>query len=244
MGEFAMIARHASDISALELARAPVDAADRGLLEALVALSRERIGFFPATASRTVEYPWFAKRLARHAGATVIDVGAGVCVLPFWLAGQDCQVVTIDSHPTARDVRDRAGWNEWGFLDYGRLDARIVSHRIDAAAFEPAAPAAAVYSVSVLEHMPAAVRRAVVGRLPGWLVPGGRVYLSFDLVPGTEDLWPLSEGRVVESAGLHGTFADVQSELRAAGLAVVEVCVVRSIPGNRTDVAFFEGVVA
>jgi hypothetical protein len=235
-----MNAAHASDIPEHALARALADAQDRALLAELVALSREQIGFFPATASRTVEYPWFAERLARHAGRAVIDVGAGVCVLPFWLARQDCRVVTLDSHRLARDPRARADWNEWGFLDYGKLDPRIVSYRIDAAAFEPELPAAAVYSVSVLEHMPAAVRRALVARLAGWLAPGGRVYLSLDLVPGTDDLWPLSEGRIVDPGGEHGGFADVLAELRAAGLVIVETSLARGIPASRTDVAFLE----
>jgi hypothetical protein len=237
-----MNAAHVSDIAAPDLARALADAADRTMLAELVALSREQIGFFPATASRTIEYPWFASRLAGCAGRLVIDVGAGVCVLPLWLAGRGCRVVTLDSHPLARDTRDRAGWNEWGFLDYGRLDPHIVSHRIDAAAFEPEAPAAAVYSVSVLEHMPALVRRALIARLPGWLAPGGRLYLSFDLVPGTDDLWPLSEGRIVDPGGDHGVFADVLAELRAVGLRIVETSLVRGIPASRTDVAFLEAL--
>jgi len=237
-----MNAAHASDISAPDLARALGDAPDRAMLADLVAVSRERIGFFPATSSRTIEYPWFASRLAGNAGRVVIDVGAGVCVLPFWLADRGCRVVTLDSHPAARDPRDRAGWNEWGFLDYGRLDPRIVSHRIDAAAFEPEVRAAAVYSVSVLEHMKAVVRRAVIARLPGWLAPGGRLYLSFDLVPGTDELWPLSEGRIVDAGGDHGVFADVLAELRAVGLKIVDTSLVRSIPASRTDVAFLEAL--
>jgi hypothetical protein len=235
-----MSGHSSADISDSDPARAPADTADRALLDALTALSRDRIGFFPATASRVIEYPWFAKRLARHAGETVIDVGAGVCVLPFWLAAQGCRVVTVDNHPTVRDSDCRAGWNEWGFLDYGRLDRRIVSHRADAAAFAPQEQAAAVYSVSVLEHMPAEVRRATVARLPAWLAPGGRVYLSFDLVPGTEALWPLSEGRTVDAGADHGVFADILAELRAAGFTIVETSLVRSIPESRTDVAFLE----
>jgi len=235
-----MSAAHAADISVADLERALAGAGDRALLAGLVALSREQIGFFPATASRTIEYPWFAARLAPYAGQAVIDVGAGVCVLPFWLARRDCRVVTLDSHPLARDPSQRASWNEWGFLDYGRLDPRIVSYQTDAAAFEPPAPAAAVYSVSVLEHMPAVVRRALIARLPGWLAPGGRVYLSFDLVPGTDELWPLSEGRSVDPAGEHGVFADVLAEFRAVGLAIADTAIVRAIPGSRTDVAFLE----
>lgn len=213
---------------------------DWRLLLALLDESRARLGFFPRTIIRTIEYPWFAQRLARHRGGRVLDLGAGVCVLPLWLSGQGCRMVTIDSHPLVRDPAQRGGWNEWGFLDYGLLDAQITSFNEDAAEHAPDEPYEAVYSVSVLEHLPADLRRRIFSRLPGWLAPGGRLYLSFDLVPDTDRLWNRSEGRKVEAEAIHGTLPEVLRELEDAGLRLVEACVRRRIAGSRTDLALLE----
>ena len=88
------------------------------------------------------------------------------------------------------------------FWTNGLLDERIISHNLDAQVYEPEETFDIVYSVSVLEHMPASVRRAIIAKLPLWLAPGGRIYLSLDLIPGThKNLWPLSEGREVDEDG-------------------------------------------
>src|SRR4029077_16029877 len=87
------------------------------LLDELRRLSNERLGFFPATARRAIEYPWFADRLLDCAGKRILDVGAGVNVLPLWLADRGATVVTVDPHPQVRDPSDKSHWNEWGYLD-------------------------------------------------------------------------------------------------------------------------------
>jgi 2-polyprenyl-3-methyl-5-hydroxy-6-metoxy-1,4-benzoquinol methylase len=180
-----------ADASLVDVAYGCEEATDWRLLLELMRLSREKFGFFPKTISRTFEYPWFARRLGGDPMRRVLDIGAGVCVLPLWLAQRKIDVVTIDSSRLQRDPDDKGGWNEWGYLDYGRLDTRIVSHHLDAQLYEPEQPFDAIYSVSVIEHMPANVRRNVLSRLPSWLAPSGRVFLSLDLTPGTDNLWPL-----------------------------------------------------
>ena len=233
-----------ADASLVDLACGCEETADWRLLLELTRLSREKLGFFPKAAARTVEYPWFARQLRARPPARVLDIGAGVCVLPVWLAQKDNDVVTIDYSPLKRNSDDKAGWNEWGYLDYGRLDTKIVSHHLDARVYEPEQPFDTIYSVSVMEHMPANVRRNVLAKLPNWLAPGGRVLLSFDLTPGTDNLWPLSEGQVVDPQQPHGTLDDVTAEMKQAGLRIIEVAVRRGIARSRSDLAFIEAALA
>jgi hypothetical protein len=231
------------DISTAGIAYGCSEAPDWQLLNELIALSREKFGFFPGTIIRTIEYPWFARRLMRHVSGRILDIGAGVNILPLWLAKHGCCVVTIDNHPNVRDPRTRTDWNEWGFLDYGLLEPNLVSLHVNAADFAPDEPFEAIYSVSVLEHMPSEIRKRIISRLATWMAPSGRLYLSFDLVPGTIDLWPLSEGVTVDPEGQHGTLHDLLDELTAAGLRVLETTIRRHIRGSRTDLAFVEAVV-
>lgn len=237
----AAVARNRHDIPLAELACGLMQTPDWPLLNELVALSREQLGFFPRTIIRTVEYPWFARRLERHAGERVLDVGAGVCVLPLWLARRGCQVTTVDNHPRIRDPRRRDdNWNEWGFLDYRLLDERITSLRADAATCGVPEPFDAIYSISVLEHLPARSRRAIFANLRRQLSPDGRLYLSFDLVPGTDELWLLSEGQMVENPDVHGDVDAILDELRGLGFRIDEFTTIRHIPGSRTDIVMLE----
>ena len=77
------------------------------------------------------------------------------------------------THPLHRDPADRSRWTEWGFLDYGALDPRITSINAPVEALEGAAPFDAACSVSVVEHLPADVRRAALARIAALLRPGG-----------------------------------------------------------------------
>jgi len=230
--------RHHNDIDLPALAWGFSETPDSEILTDLVALSRDKLGFFPKTVIRALEYPWFAKRMADAAGKRILDVGAGVNVLPFWLAARGAEVVTVDNHPLRRDLADRSNWNEWGFLDYGAMDGRIASFNMDMAKFALGTSFDVIYSVSVIEHMPAATRRAVIGQMAALLAPGARLLLSLDLVPGSDALWPLSEGVRVDVEGAHGSIQDVLAELRGAGLAPLEWGVRREIPGSRTDLLF------
>jgi len=229
-----------ADAALAEIAYGCSETSEWRLLVELVELSRDQFGFFPSTVSRTIEYPWFARRLSSEPGRRILDIGAGVCALPLWLARQGNEVATIDNSPHFRDPADKSRWNEWGFLDYSHFDKRIESHRIDAQEYIPKNRFDAIYSVSVIEHMPAALRRNILNKLPDWLAPGGRVYLSVDLIPGTVDLWPLSEGKIVDADVPHGTLNDLLDEIADAGLRIAETGLRRDIRGSRTDIAFIE----
>ena len=227
--------RNPSDIGAAGLAWGMAHCPTPRLLAELVTLSRRQLGFFPQTIIRTLEYPWMATRMRGFAGRRVLDVGAGVSVMPLWLAEQGAQVVTCDPHDMIRDPAHRSGWNEWGFLDYAALDPRIASLNLPVEAVEDQEGFDAIYSVSVVEHIPAAARRAALARIARLLRPGGTLLLTVDVVPGSDDLWPLAEGRAVDPDAAHGTTADLRAEIEAQGLRLVEITERRAIPGSRTD---------
>ena len=74
-----------SDVGLQELAIGVRNSVDAECLKELVAFSRDRVGFFPRTVIRTHEYPWFVDQMRDCAGKDILDVGAGVCFLPFYL---------------------------------------------------------------------------------------------------------------------------------------------------------------
>jgi hypothetical protein len=208
-------------------------------LMALVDRAREAIGFFPAHNPRALEYPWVLAHVPGPLrGSRILDVGAGVNPLPFVLADRGAHVVTLDNHTLMRAGSNRSEWNEWGFLDYSALDPRISSvHR----AFEEAdfaEPFDCILCISVIEHLCASVRRAWMSRFARHLRPGGALLLTVDLVLGTNALWNLSEGNVVEAAGIHGEFGTLIAELEGAAFSIVSTGVEREIKDSRVDVAF------
>jgi 2-polyprenyl-3-methyl-5-hydroxy-6-metoxy-1,4-benzoquinol methylase len=215
------------------------------LLGKLAALSRDALGFFPRTTIRMIEYPWVAARLQAAVGLRILDVGAGISVVPLWLATIGARVVTVDGHPLIRDpLSNRSGWNEWGYLDYHALDPRIQSENCLVQALDTSDSFDVIYSVSVIEHMPAAARRNAVATCARLLVPGGRLLLTLDLVPGTEALWTLSEGVVVDPDTPHGTIGDFLQELADCGFHVAEQTLVRNIPDSRTDLLMLDARLA
>lgn len=202
------------------------------LLE-LVACGRERIGFFPSHNPRALEYPWvLANMPVQLAGLRILDVGAGVNPLPFALARRGANVVTIDNHPLQRTPGQREEWNEWGFLDYSQLEARIASLHV---AYEDSLSSMTfdcIYSVSVIEHLRRAVRQCRAGKFAAQLAVGGLLLLTVELIPDTNLLWNLSEGTVVEPTSAHGEVASLLDELRAAGFFVEQTNIQRKIPDS------------
>jgi len=209
------------------------------LLECISA-SRRELGFVPDHLPRCLEYPWILERVRRARGGRlrIADVGAGVSVLPLLLADDGHHVTTIDSHPIQREDAQRDTWQEWGFLDYSRLRALIRSVHTAYEAFDAPAPFDLIYSVSVVEHLPAGLRRSWIGRMSRQLRSGGSLLLTVDLRPLSRDLWRWSEGSEVEDAALHGTLDDVLDELAGAGFAVEETEVIDWLPASRVGIAF------
>ena len=234
---------HPRDISPLDLDVMFALTPHGDALRELVACGRERIGFFPAHNPRALEYPWVLASLpAQLAGLRILDVGAGVNPLPFALARRGARVVTMDNHPLQRNPAQREEWNEWGFLDYSQVDARIASLHV---AYEESPDSMGfdcIYSVSVIEHLPCAVRRTWMRKFAAQLPSDGMLLLTIDLIPGTNLLWNLSEGMVVEPTGVHGEISSLLEELEAAGFAAEPASIQRGIPDSRVDIGFIRAI--
>ncbi|HTD33020.1 MAG TPA: methyltransferase domain-containing protein [Candidatus Elarobacter sp.] len=212
-------------------------------LRDLVALSRAKLGFFPRHKARAIEYPWILHALpAALGGAVIVDVGAGLNPLPFALADRGASVVTVDNHRTSPSFAPGEERNEWGFLDYARLDPRIASVRCAYEAWDAPVLADAVYSVSVIEHVPSAVRARWLDRFGAQVRPGGTLLLTIDLFAGSDDLWNRCEGVVIEERGAHGTLESICREIAARGFAVEVAAVHREIPDSLVDAAFLHAV--
>ena len=228
--------RNPHDIPAAKLCGALAGSPHPGLLKSLVALGRAKLGFFPQTIIRCIEYPWIAARMPRRLdGLRVLDMGAGVSALPLWLARQGAQVTTVDGHDKLRVPPAQSDWNEWGYIDYGLLDRNIRSYNCLMQDLRGAGPFDLIYSVSVIEHIPAEARRAALAAIRDNLVPGGRLLLTLDLIPGTDRLWDLSEGQRIDEGGEHGSIADFLAELAGLGFSVAEKTEFRGIEGSRTE---------
>ena len=212
----------------------------RSLLVETILVSLQTFGFFTGTAPRYLEYPWVIENVLRTpAPGTVLDVGAGLSPVPLILASRGWAVTTIDYSRTKRDLAQAGTLNEWGFLDYREVDQRIRSFNQDFSRAEFAPDSFdVIYSVSVIEHMPAAIRRDVFGAAGRYLKSGGTFVLTLDLVPGNLRLWNRNLGKIVETPEAHGTLDDVLRELREAGLDTDHFEIHRNLPRSRTDIVF------
>jgi hypothetical protein len=221
--------RHGRDFSAATLAPLVDRHPDPLSLIALRLQARDTTGFYPDHAPRLWEYPVVATLIADHLapGSRVMDVGAGVTPLPPYLTSGGYVVDTVDPSSTVRDWSTQAEWNEWGFLDYGAagLAHRSWNSTLGHVPLDP--PFDGVYSVSVIEHMPADDRRALLADMAARTRPEGLVVLTIDLVRGEDDLWNRNLGVQVEDPTRHGTFQDVIDESAAVGLRLVRRDTVR-----------------
>jgi SAM-dependent methyltransferase len=158
--------------------------------------------------------------------------------LPVFFAEMGAIVDCVDPHPVVRTPPARADWNEWGFFEYGRVHRNLTAHHCAIADFAPSDSFDAIYSTGVIAHMRRTVREHALHRCSILLRPGGTLTLTADLVPSTDFLWNLSEGRVLEPPGQHGTVADALRELRCWGFQIREARVHRMVPRSRTDLLF------
>jgi len=227
----------ARDISDATLHEAvPLVAEPLRLLEALMR-SRVTLGFFPDHLPRCIEYPWIVEQLSGLESLRILDAGAGVSVLPLLLADRGHHVITVDPHPVVRTRTPADTWNEWGFLDYSQLDARIRSLHMPYEDTAEDLEVDALVSVSVVEHLEQSVRRAWLAKAHAQLAAGGYLLLTVDTVPFTRDLWNYSEGKQVEDPKVHGSIEDLAGEIRHAGFDVKVVEHSVWLPRSRVGMA-------
>lgn len=227
---------HPHDMSEVELDKALAASGCAELLLELVSTSRASFGFFTSHFPHTVNYPWIVQRLLPlAANSRVLDIGAGVSPVPLLLSKHGMSITCIDSHAVVRAFPVGTDWNEWGYLDYSVLDPTIAAIHGSVLEHEPADCYDAIYSISVLAHMPHDVREATLQQSSRWLRPGGLLLLAIDMIPASDFLWNRSGGKVVEPLMRHGTSQDVSAQLRSLGMDVVEQTILRCVRTSRTD---------
>lgn len=207
------------------------------LLAEAILRSRSTIGFFPNHLPRCIEYPWIVERLETTTPLRIFDAGAGVSVLPFMLADRGHAVTTLDPNDLVRNGTPKKTWNEWGYLDYSEFHPGIQSRQIPYEESGADKQVDAVVSVSVIEHLPAEIRRAWIALAGRQLVEGGKLLLTVDTVPFTDDLWCYSSGKLVEHEEIHGTVQDLLHEITNAGLQINEIERSSWLPCSRVGMA-------
>jgi 2-polyprenyl-3-methyl-5-hydroxy-6-metoxy-1,4-benzoquinol methylase len=230
---------HARDIRQQTLRRAiPLSHDPKTLLEC-VATSRRAFSFFPDHIPRCIEYPWVLGKLRglKQSGLLIADIGAGINVLPLLLSNDGHKLLTVDAHTQTRHLEQRATWNEWRFFDYSQLDRGIRSIQNPYESLSLNDKQDVIYSVSVIEHLQGVTRRAWIAKMAEQIKTGGRLLLTVDLVPMSRDLWPYSEGQLVEPIQIHGTLDDLLDEIRSNGFQIDDHEVFDWIPGSRVSIA-------
>lgn len=233
---------HNRDIGSEKLSEAFSMVSRPDLLRYLVDIARHYLGFYTSHFPRVFEYTWLLAQLENSKDKMVLDIGAGVCPLPLALQEKGLKVTTIDSHPLVRDKIAIEEWNEWGFLDYAMFNSEIRSVHMDFSEFKDSNQYDCLYSISVIEHMPAMVRRKVLKKAASLLKKEGELLLTIDLIPNTDNLWNMSEDREVETVKLHGTIRSFRRELSAIGFQIVEEIFQRNIHNSRTDLYFVKAI--
>jgi SAM-dependent methyltransferase len=198
-----------------------------GLL-ALRLVGQGTLGFFPDHAPRLWEYPVAAELILEHlpVGSRLVDVGAGVTPLAPFLAGRGYVIDTVDPSDIHRTWPPAEDWNEWGFVDYAEAGVGHRSWNCTLGELPESTVFDGALSISVIEHIPATERRALLNDIALRLRPGGLMVLTVDLARGGNDLWNRNRGQIVDDRR-HGTFRDVISECAAAGFELIRKDVVR-----------------
>jgi hypothetical protein len=230
--------RHDMPQGELDLALAEAERPD--LLRQLVQLSRSAFGFYTRHYPHTINYPWAASRLeALPAGSRLLEIGAGVNPLPLFLAERGNFVDCVDGSDVTRMLPAGDDWNEWGYFDYGSLHSNLASHNVSATVFAPLQLYDAIYCVSVIAFMPTPVREAMLRLSRTWLKPNAKLVLATDLIAGTDTLW--NRGGSEETPEQHGTWRDVETQLRNLGFDILESRIDRNIRHSPVDLHFLVG---
>ncbi len=230
---------HNSELHVTNLAATMVSRPD--LFRFIVDLSRDKLGFYTPHFTRHFEYTWFAERFEGDVlGQEIADIGAGLSPVPIFIAERGAIVHCIDHSRLIRTQENRADWNEWGFLDYSKLHPNMRAYNIDITKFQPESRFDAIYSISVIEHMPREIWEHTLRLTASWLKKGGQLLLTLDLLQGTDWLWNIAGGVEFAPRETHGGIKDVLNVLRACGFTIKEITIQRDIPYSVTDIVYLD----
>jgi 2-polyprenyl-3-methyl-5-hydroxy-6-metoxy-1,4-benzoquinol methylase len=195
-------------------------------------------GFFPDHVPRIWEYPVAAGLILEHlaAGSRVVDVGAGVTPLAPFLTEQGYVVDTVDPSDITRSWPPSQDWNEWGFLDYAAAGLGHRSWNCTVDELPKSTQFDGALSISVIEHISATGRRALLEAMAHRLRPGGLMVLTVDITRGGMDLWNRNMGKIVDEPHLHGSFEDVVAESASLGFELVRSEIVRDWGDVEVDI--------
>jgi SAM-dependent methyltransferase len=170
-------------------------------------------------------------------GSRLLDIGAGTTPLAPYLTTLGYVVDTVDPSTQVRGWPPRDDWNEWGYLDYGRARLAHRSWNTTLDRLPPLPLFDGLVSVSVIEHVPGDVRRALLHEFAHRVRDGGLVVLTVDLVRGSDDLWNRNLGVEVEDPSDHGTLQEMIDEAGRAGLEPVDTQTIRYWGTGDIDIA-------
>jgi SAM-dependent methyltransferase len=165
----------------------------------------------------------------------LLDVGGAGAPLAFLLAENGYRVMTVDLQPLLVAVAQHVATT----LSLP-LEARVAD--VVAGASDLEGKVGAIAFVSVLEHVPAAERRAMFDALFRLLRPGGLLYMTFDYGDFEERDAYVQPGRAAHVSRSIGDVAALADEIEAAGFRFRgndprqlpdDVLRLRSAPGRR-----------
>jgi SAM-dependent methyltransferase len=218
------------------LARVGIRTRDTDLLRRAMAvrsLSQSSIGWVPGHRTRFWEYPWALQQVDRRMPERIkraADVGAGTSPVPIALSQMGLHTTVADPAEKTGGTRSR----EWGLADYSRFGIEMQRTGMQALDLERASQGF-VLCISVIEHVPAKVRRAGLAEFARVLEPNGVCVLTVDLMRNTDRLWNRMRDQQVDPGDEHGSLADLVAEAAGCELKVENMarCPLR---GRRVDV--------
>jgi 2-polyprenyl-3-methyl-5-hydroxy-6-metoxy-1,4-benzoquinol methylase len=210
------------------------------ILDEIVLLSRDKFGWYNRIFIRGLEYPWVVSNIDKMLpGSKILDVGSGVSPLPILLANKGASVTTVDNCELTRNpsLSKIKNWDEWGFFDYSFIDDGIQSFNTSILDLSLDFSFDCIYSISVIEHMPAEERLNFIEKAASLSSSGGQLLVTVDLEPSSNRLCNQDRGKIVEDPDLHGSLTDIESDIRNF-YSIEKTEIIRRFSDKAGDAAF------